>query len=255
MISISKDTWSPIAKKVGKFVITNAPRIAGYTGIAGFLVAIGLTYKNAADIHEGINERDTKKVIKKTLPIAAAATASAVAIHYGMQESDRRLAAAMAAYSLSDAAYNELKNSIDKSLSPKKVSEVEHKLKEDKVNEAVSKVEDINLIETTGNGNLLCCELLTGKLFYSDKAYVDRVINEINEMFDNGEDMVSLSDIHWRLGLRQGDFDSRICWHRDYSRVKITWDSMLLEDGTPVATIEFRRYGIIGPDLSFLHLN
>lgn len=255
MITISKEAWSPIAKKAGKYIVTNLPKIAGYGGITGFFIAIGLTYKNSKDIHDGIKEKDYKKVAKKTLPIAAAATASAVAIRYGMKESDRRLAAAMAAYSLSDAAYAELKDSIEKNLTSKKLKEVEHNTNVDKVTESVGRTDDFSLIENTGNGTLLCCELMTGRLFYSDKAYIDRAINEANERFDNGEDVVSLGDLHYVLNLRATELDNVVAWHRDFSRVRVTWDTMALEDGTPVATIEYRKYGVIGPYGDFLKID
>lgn len=254
MITISKDQWSGLAKTVAKFAVKHAPKIAGYAGIGGFFVAIGLTYKNSADIHEGIRERDYKTIIKKSLPIVATATASAVAIHYGMKESDRRLAAAMAAYSLSDAAYNELRESIDKSLSPKKTKEIEHKNNEDIVREAVGKVDDFSLIENTGNGTLLCCETMTGRLFYSDKAYIDRAINEVNQMFDGGEDSVTLGDLHYAMNIRGSDIDNLVRWHRDYSRVKVSWDAMALDDGTPVATIEYKAYGVTGPYGDFVYI-
>ena len=253
MISITKTQWSLIAKRVGAFTIKHAPKIAGYAGIGGFLVSIGLTYKNSADIHDGIKEKDYKKVAKKALPIAAAATASAVAIHYGMKESDRRLAAAMAAYSLSDAAYTELRDSIDKTISPKKVDAVEQNQKISKVEQALAECTDENMIEHTGKGNQLCCEVLTGRLFYSDVNAINAAVNEVNEYYDNGEDMVGLSDLHFVMGLNSYGIDKFISWHREYSRVKADLDAVLI-NGQTVVTVEYRRYGIIGPYGDFIQM-
>lgn len=257
MITISKDAWSPIARRVGKFAVANLPKICGYTGIAGFLIAIGLTYKNAADIHDGIKEKDAKKVAKKTLPIAAAATASAVAIHYGMKESDKRLAAAMAAYSLSDAAYSELKDSINSTLSKKKINEIEHNANNALVEKNKTVFDDVDRLECIGTGQMLVLEKLTGRVFRADSLTVERAILETNKaLLEDG--IVKLSDLHYAMGLDcTSDLDNRICWNYEHHKeIGFMWDMPDEQpDHMPVAVLVYKRYGIIDPYLNFTPLD
>lgn len=252
MVSISKDTWSPLARKLGRFVISHAPQLAGFAGVGGFLVAIGLTYKNAADIHEAVETKDYKTVAKKALPIAVATIGSTVAIHYACRESEKRLAAALLANNLSTAAYTDLKESMESTLSKKKIEEITHDSDEKKVLEAVSKVTDWDRLERIGTGQLLCYEHLTGRLFLGDAVTIERAVNDANEMFDNGEDIVRLGDLHWCMGFSNPSaVDKIICWHRDYNRVRIEWGTMELEDHTPVAVIRYVRYGVLDPYSEF----
>lgn len=252
MVSISKDVWSPLARKVGKFVIKHAPQLAGYVGVGGFLVAIGLTYKNAADIHEAVETKDYKSVAKKALPIAAVAVGSTVAIHYSCRESEKRLAAALLANNISTAAYTDLRDSLEETISKKKIEEVDQKADEKKVVEAVSRVTDWDRLERIGTGQVLCYEHLTGRLFLGDAVTIERAVNDANAMFDSGEELVKLGDLHWCMGFTNpSKIDDLICWHRDYNRVKIEWGTMELQDHTPVAVIRYRKYGILDPYCEF----
>lgn len=252
MIKISKVNWSPFATNLAKSVVKNAPKIAGYGGIFGFLVAIGLTYKNAEDIHEAVETKDYKTLAKKTLPIAVATLGSSVAIHYSCRESEKRLAAALLANNISTAAYTDLRDSLEETLSKKKVEEVDQKADEKKVVEAVSRVTDWDRLERIGTGQVLCYEHLTGRLFLGDAVTIERAVNDANEMFDSGEEIVKLGDLHWCMGFSNpSKIDDLICWHRDYNRVKIEWGTMELQDHTPVAVIRYVKYGILDPYCEF----
>lgn len=248
MITISKDTWSPLARKIGKFLVKNAPQIAGYAGIGGFLVAIGLTYKNAADIHEAVETRDYKEVAKKTIPIATAAIASTVAIHYSCRESEKRLAAALLASNILSTQQEELKAAIDETVGEKKAKKIEETIQHDRIENAIN-ASDLANIENTGHGTQLCIELETGRLFYSDASYIRSVINEVVARY-NANGQVTIADIHAKLGLKEyGNFGC-IGWD-DYYLKGIPLDDCIsvgadLSDvDQPIVTLTYRNHAVL----------
>lgn len=248
MITISKDVWSPLAMKIGKFAVKNAPKIAGYAGIGGFLVAIGLTYKNSADIHEAVEKKDYKAVAKKALPIAAAATASTVAIGYSLKESDKRLAAAVLTSNLLNTKNEDVEKAIKEVVGEKKAKAIEEQITKDKVNEVISN-SDESLIENTGHGTQLCLEVDTGRLFYSDVAYIRSAINKLQTRY-NSESRVTLADFHYLMDLDTRGLDSYIGWDSYYMNdvdlpYCIVVDSMIAPNDEPIVTITYRNHAVL----------
>ena len=252
MINITRARDTQWVRKLIEVSVKHAPEIAGFLGISGFIAAIGITYKNAKDIHEGIEEKDYKKVAKKSLPVVALAGASTACVCYSMKENNKRLAAIATAYSLTDAAYSELKEQTRETLGDKRADLVEKDIQEKRVNQAMSNV-NFDSIEDTGKGQQIFCELLTGRVFRSDVNIVRRAINEVNSRFDAGRwdgiTSVSLADIHDELGIERGKLDALIIWkvdpedERNSSRIQYVLDAMRWND-EPISTIDYRGCGI-----------
>ena len=248
MITISKEVWSPLAQKIAKFTVKHAPQIAGYGGIGGFLLAIGLTYKNSADIHDGVEQKDYKKVVKKTIPIVAAAGASTIAIYYSCRESEKRLAAALLASNLLNVKNEELNNAIKDTVGEKKVKAIEEQVDKRKFENATANLDE-TLIENTPYGSQLCLELDTGRLFYSDVAYIRSQINKLGARYANNG-RITLADFHLLLGLEDYDLDSHIGWDQYYLQdidfdTFISIDSRIASNDEPIVTIKLRNHAVI----------
>lgn len=253
MITISKFAWSPIAKRIGRGFVEHAPQIAGYGGIGGFLVAIIMTYKNSADIHEAVDKKDYKEVAKKTVPIVAAVTASTVAIHYSCRESEKRLAAALLASNLLNAQKDELKTAIKETVGEKKAKAIEDRVEQNKFEEGIKNI-DTAVIENTSVGNQLCMELDTGRLFYSDVAFIRSKINDLSSVF-NDEDRIMISDFHYALGLDSCDWADHVGWDRTYDhtlrnlRDSIIIGTRLGRNDEPIVTITYKNCAVLSNNL------
>lgn len=252
MITISKEVWSPMAQKCGRYVVEHAPQIAGYMGIGSFLVAIGLTYKNSEDIHEAVETRNYKKIIQKTWPIAAAATIGAVSVGYSRKEYDKRIQRILLENNLITAAYTDIKESMDENLTPKKVKELEHKSNEAKVHKVLAGVDNVERLECIGTGQMLIYEKLTGRLFRGDSVTIERAINETNARFNpdgrrGGEMTISLADLHDEMGLNcDPEIDRHICWHVSHDTIRFYWDTPEEQlDHMPVAVLCYGGYGVL----------
>lgn len=249
MITISKHIWSPLATKIGKYIVDHAPQIAGYCGIGGFLAAIGLTYRNSADIHEAVEKKDYKTIVKKSLPIVAAAGASTIAIHYSCRESEKRLAAALLASNLLNAQKDELQTAIKETVGDKKAKAIEERVEQDKFKKATANYDE-SVIENTNHGTQLCLELDTGRLFYSDVAYIRSQINAVDADL-NDNDRVLLSDFHEKLGLKTYDWANHVGWDRQYDRSlknlrsSIILGSQIADNDEPIVTIAYRNHAVL----------
>lgn len=65
--------------------------------------------------------------------------------------------------------------------------------------------------ERTGNGDLLCLEGYSGRIFRSSKEAVDRAIEELTNRFDEGE-YVCLNDLYKLLGIEVTHFGHQFGW-------------------------------------------
>jgi hypothetical protein len=154
-----------------------------------------------------MSHKETAEIVWKVyIPPVVSAGVTIACIVGAAKASSRRTAAITAAYSLSERAFTEYRE---------KVVEVLGKNKDQKVRDAIAQDKVTNnpppAILTTSDGEVLCCELLTGRYFKSDMEALRKAENKINSMaLGNGE--ASLSDLYYLLGLPWTTFSSENGW-------------------------------------------
>lgn len=244
MIQITKVPVSNIFAKAGDLIKKHGPQIAGWLGIAGYIAAIGLTYRNAADIHEAVENRDYKKAAKKGAGIAVLTVAATAAEVYSLKTSAKQCAEAAAAHILANTAISEFKEATKEEVGDKKYEKIEERVVNNRLNDNPP---DESQIIRTGTGNTLCYEYLTGRYFYGDINALKAGVNEVNTLYDRGESSVFLSDLYFEWNLPNNAIGSTYFWDVNTSRVKVDFSSHLSPNGTPCLAIKYRHMQMANP--------
>lgn len=229
-------------KHLVRFYGEHKHEVMAAVGICGYLESMYLVYKNAEDIKEGIAEKDAKKIIKSAGPAVVTATMSTIAVVGSVRTSNKRYTTISAAYALTDAAYSEYRESAKEYFGEKKEEKIDRTSIDNELQRIPPKDD---LIINTGHGTTLCYERLTGRYFYSDINFIKACVNEVNEMFDNGEDTVRLDDLYCQLDLDSTAIGREMGWQVEYGRARVDYSSHLTPDGTPCLAISYRNLGMI----------
>jgi Family of unknown function (DUF6353) len=207
--------FTRIMHSTTNLIRTNSPAILTALGVSGTVttavlaVRSGMEHARLLSPHESctMSRRETAEIVWRVyIPPAVSTGVAVVCIIGAAKASSRRTAAITAAYSLSERAFTEYRE---------KVVEVLGKNKDQKVRDAIAQDKVTNnpptAIITANDGEVLCCELLTGRYFKSDMEALRKAENKINSMaLGNGE--ASLSDLYYLLGLPWTTFSSENGW-------------------------------------------
>lgn len=249
-------TLSNIFKQGSKLVTDNSPVILTTTAVAGVLTTAVLSGKAALKAHiilcevADFRELEFNPSLKEQLeltwkcyiPPVLAATSTIVAIVGANHISSRRTAAALSLYSLTDTAFREYKE---------KVVEVIGAPKEQKVHDAIAEKRMADNPPSreiiVGEGEILCCELYTGRYFKSTQEALRRAENDVN--FEINQSMyASLDDFYHAVGLPSTEYCNEIGWNVD-NRFELQF-SWVGHEGKPALGFSYRTM----PSSNFMKL-
>jgi hypothetical protein len=207
--------FTRIMNSTANLIRTNSPMILTALGVSGTVTTTVLAVRSGMK-HQRVFPRDkfeydTKReeallVWKIYIPPVLSAGVTVACIIGAAKASSRRTAAITAAYSLSERAFTEYREKVVEVLGKNKDQKVRDAVAQDKVNANPPAV-----MLTASDGEVLCCELLTGRYFKSDMEALRKAENKINSMaLGNGE--ASLSDLYYLLGLPWTTFSSENGW-------------------------------------------
>jgi hypothetical protein len=145
--------------------------------------------------------------------------------------SSRRAAALTAAYSLTEKAYAEYKEKIIETIGDKKEKKVRDEIAADRL--AKSPPQPLVML---GTGDVLCCELHTGRYFNSDMETLRRAQNDINAKLMR-EMEATVSDFYYLIGLPTTSHSSYSGWKSE-KMLDLSF-STLLHDGRPCLSFEY----------------
>lgn len=208
-------------------------------------------YKSMEDIYyeaEDSVKISKKDIIKMTwklyVPVALSAASSIACIIGSHAISSKRNAALASLYSLSTAALKEYKDEmLNLEGGKEKVKTIQEKLSQKKVDEKSNNdkkpiAESENEIISTGNGDVLCMESITGRLFKSDKESIRMAVNDLMEDLINSGTVISFNDWTQLLGLRNTSMGDFLGWNMD-NTLDVQFDSCLTENGKPCLVINY----------------
>jgi len=89
----------------------------------------------------------------------------------------------------------------------------------------------------SGPGNVLCCELHTGRYFISDMESLRRAQNDINAKILK-HDYATLDDLYYILGLKTTSTSGNLGWTSG-RQLEMSYSTMLTEDNRPCITFEY----------------
>ena len=234
---------------MGQFVRANSPVIlsvaagvgvvatAYLTGIASYQAALEIKAKEdingtSSNRKERVIER-TKLVWKLYIP-AGIATATTIGCVAGANRAGvKKTIAAQAALAFTERAYSEYRNKVVEEFSAHKDTTIRDKVVADEVRRAAPGPD----VVISGPGNILCCELFTGRYFLSDMESLKKARNELNSKLLK-HDYATLDDWYYLIDLPQTTESGNIGWKSD-KLMELIFSVALTEDGRPCITFEY----------------
>lgn len=235
-----------IVRRVGRTINNNSPSILSAVAIGGVFTTAFYAVKNhqqATDLLEedpdlGEGHERIVNYVRATwqcyIPTAVSGTVTVASILGANRIGHRRAAAAQAAFVVAERAYAEYRDQIIEEFGKQKDESIRGKIAENRLKE--NKPE----IVIAGPGNVLCCELYTGRYFMSDMETLRRAENELNARLLN-QDQACLEDFYDMVGLFPTSYSGEIGWTSD-KLMKLEFTTVLSEDGRPVLAFEYNYH-------------
>jgi hypothetical protein len=244
---------------LGEFGKKNSPAILTGLAIVGLVSTAVAAYKAAPEAEKILKQKkeDLKKVdpedkaAKRTVVIEAAKEltpvmlptiimggATAACIIGSNSISSKRIAVLSTAYTVSEKAVKDLNGKMQEMLGEKKTRAIKDAIVKDKVGETPK---DGNSVIITGNGDVLCKDLYSGRFFQSNAQKLGQAINKLSH--DVQTDMyVSLNDLYDEIGLPRIPMGDDFGWNVDDAprgQLPIDLTAVLTDDGTPCLCLNY----------------
>jgi len=232
-----------VVDHIHKTVRTNSPAILVATGITGTIATAYLSAKasfTAAEIirveeEAGGTAEDARARFKERagfvwklyIPAGISGVATIICIVSATRIESRRTAAALTAYSLSERALTEYRDKVVEVFGENKERSIRDKIAEDRI--AANPPQATVIV--SGVGNVLCCELLTGRYFSSDMETLRKAQNDINAKL-LCHDYATLDDLYYMIGLDRTTKSNDIGWSAE-RQMRMEFTSVLAPDGRP----------------------
>lgn len=238
-----------IFTNVSRLIKSNAPEILTAVSICGVGTTAYLTAKASFEAArmidwdetmEGYNP-DAKERFKERaknawplyVPPAIAGVATIGAIILSSRVSAKRTGAAVAAYSILDKGFSEYREKVVEQIGKGKEQKIRDEIAQDKINYNPLSREVIVI----GGGNVLCCELLTGRYFRSDMEILRKAQNDINARIVS-QMYVSLEEFYDLIGLSNTTHSDRQGWDSD-KLMEMQFTTALSANGEPCLAFEY----------------
>ena len=237
-------------KDVQRTVGKHSPEILTGIGIMGLLsttvIAVRVTPRALElmrERHEELNlDCDQRLPIKETIkatwkcyvPALATCVTSTACIVWASSKHLKRNAALAAAYKLSESAFTEYREKVAETFGAKKEESVRDKLAQDKVDKTTIGPNEVII---TGNGETLCMDYESGRIFKSDIDKIKKSINELNRQMLLNE-YVSLNDFYDEVGLSHTEIGYTVGWRIDKGYVEEHL-SATIHEGKPCIVVSF----------------
>lgn len=221
----------------------NSTTILSSTAISGVAATAFLTGKAAVNAHEELfGHRDeplkeqAKRVWKLYIPAIASGVVTSACIIGIAKVGNKRAMAAQAAFVLTERAYSEYRDKVIEEFGEKKDEKIRASIAQDRVRANPPSSE----VVIVGPGNVLCCELYTGRYFQSDMESLRKAQNELNAMLLR-QDWVSFEEWYYMISLQPTEFSSDYGWNSD-KLMELEFSTVLAEDGRPCLSFNYNYH-------------
>lgn len=229
-----------LAKDILWMVKRNSPLILSSVAISGVVTTAYLASRATAKVVKDedrdpwlSNRQLVRTYWKIYIPAGLSGATTIMCIVGTTKITNKRAAAAQAAFILSERAYSEYRDRVIEEFGAKKDENIRASIAERKV-QATAPSESILI---TGPGNVLCCELYTGRYFASDMEALRKAQNDLNARLIR-QDAVSLDELYYILGLQPTSYSSDLGWNSD-KMVEFEFSTVLTEDGRPCLAFQY----------------
>lgn len=172
--------------------------------------------------------RDARLVWTMYIPAAASGAVTIACIVGQTRISNKRIAAAQAAFVLSERAYAEYRSKVIEEYGDRRDQTIRDSIAEDRVR---NDPPPSNVVLVSGPGNVLCCELYTGRYFTSDMETLRRAENDFNARLIS-QDSATLDDWYYAIGMQPTTNSGDLGWNSD-KLLHLEFTPLLTEDNRP----------------------
>lgn len=210
-------------KSIGRFLNDNSPAILTGIGVAGTVgttvLAVRATPRALRDImdeeSQRVEELTWQEKVRLTwvhyVPATATGLATISAIVGAQSINQRRQAALMGVYALTETAFREYREKTVEHVGERDEQKIRDQIAMDSIENNPSVGSQIIM---TGNGEHLCYDKLTGRYFKSDMEKVRKAVNDINEECLNNM-YASQNDFYRLIGLPPVEMGEEQGWRYD----------------------------------------
>ena len=229
----------------------NSPTILSAVAVGGVVTTAFLAGKASIEAYKLIDAQEglsgtpgdfktrwkgrVKVAWKLYIPTAASGAVTIGSIVGSTKISNKRGAAAQAAFVLSERAYHEYRGKVIEEFGERKDKAIRDQIAEEKV-----KTNPPSSMIISGPGNILCCELHTGRYFTSDMETLRRAQNDLNARLLK-HDTASLQDWYDLIGLHPTSYSDEMGWHAD-RQMELEFTTILTEDNRPCLAFDYNYY-------------
>lgn len=219
------------------------------TAIIGVVSTSYLTYKAALSATDKIliNYQETgeeldrkekfKLVWKDYIPPVASGVVTIGCIIGNTKLSNRKTAAAQAAFVLSERVFSEYKAAVAEEVGEKTATKIHDKVVSERIQ---NNPPPEAILAVAGPGNVLCCENMTGRYFTSDIETLRKQVNRLNEELLK-HDRLSLSDWYELIGLERTSMSDDYGWQSD-RLMELIFTTTLATNGQPCLVFDYNYH-------------
>ena len=175
----------------------------------------------------------TKLVWTLYTPAVASGTVTVTAIIFANRISAKRSAAYAAAYSVLEASFTEYQKKVVEQIGSRQDKALRDGLAQEKVTDNPPSKNQI----IVSSGNVLCCELYTGRYFTSDMETLRSAQNETNSKIIN-ELYTTLGEFYDLVGLPKTTHCDDLGWNSD-RLMELVFTTVLSEDNRPCIAFDY----------------
>lgn len=239
-------TLTQLVKRTEQIFRNNSPVIMAAIGVSGTLSTAYLTGKAsfyAAQDIDLVQTRENRKMSNKEkvkivwklyIPAAVSGVTTVACIVGSARVGTRRTAAAYSMLSVSEKAFTEYKDKVVETIGERKERSIQDSVAQDRVNANPASTREVII---TGGGNVLCCELFTGRYLQSDFETLRKAQNDVNAKIFS-QNYVTLSDFYEMIGLPITSNSWNVGW--DSSKMmELSFSTVLSEDQRPCIAFNY----------------
>lgn len=238
--------------KTSNFVKEHSPEILISTGVVGMVTSSVLAVRatpKALELMEdkkgelGVTYLTKKEIVETTwkqyIPAVGIGTISAACIMLGTTKNIKRNTALATVYAISENTLKEYQRKTREIVGEEKAREIDREVAKARVREkTVIQVRDSEYVNSTGNGDNLIYDSLSGRYFRSSMNAIESAVNAVNKsMLD--EYTVSLNDFYNELNIPTIGVGNYLGWRSDKEMLEITFDSDVDVNGNPFLILSY----------------
>lgn len=234
-------------KLVEKGTKKHAPTILTGIGVAGMVAtvvtAVKVTPKAYSLLKEAEKEKEESLTVIETvkttwkcyIPVALSGAASIFCVITANRIQTKRNAALNAACALAMSSAKDYREKVIETIGEKKETAIRDEIAKDKIKENPASNAKVF---STGKGETLCYDALSGRYFKSDINELKRVLNDTNFVLLN-ETEVTLNEIYYSIGLDGIKLGENLGWNIYKGMIEMRFSTQMSDDGKPCIVMDF----------------